>query len=319
MDRDFRLDCVRVCALFLILVCHLAQPLCIGGGEVIHDVCAYIGNSIFFILSGLLLGRAWQGKGCPQYDMRFLARRFVKIWIPFLFFIIPYILWLACMHGVSVQSSVMNVFMLSWFAKLPAAGHLWFVTAILMLYLTMVILSRVRCFRKIALGIIVVVLALIGDLCMHKVGIRQTYLMPLLAAGSISFLFADKAITSKKLVCWSAILFVALLGCCVLTKGKLFSSYWVAVVAAVGVMRMIITVSSDMTHVGLTAIVSFLSRISFPVYLVHCVFLSDVVLPFRKMIANDFLFSLGYFMFAIALGSVIHYLASLVERRVFVR
>jgi surface polysaccharide O-acyltransferase-like enzyme len=271
---------------------------------------------MFFILSGLLLGRAWCAKGCPHYDIKFLMQRFLKLWLPFLSFMIPYIIWLSFSRGISVMDALMNVFMLSWFAKLPAAGHLWFVTAILMLYLVMMILSRSKKTYRVFLGSVLTAVALICDITMHMVGIKQAYLMPLLTAGSIFFLFSDKIKLPDRFRNLMFMLFVCLAGCCVLIilpKDRiLVSDYWLGIVSAGGAMGMIIVASSYIAQGYLTTTIRFLSGISFPVYLVHCVFLSDIVLPFRTMIPNDILFSFLYFIFAVIFGWLINSLACLV-------
>ena len=185
--QDSRYDVIRTMALGMILICHLAPHFSSRLMIPLHDVFAQIGNCTFFALSGVLLGRKWLVERCRDYGTRFVLHRVVKLGIPFLIFMIPYIvLLLLTGHSLSPLQVVLNLLGLSWFAKLPDAGHLWFVSAILIFYLTLVPLSRIGAWIREHTYVTLscsFVLALGVQFALWYLGVKQAYLIPLLWGG----------------------------------------------------------------------------------------------------------------------------------------
>ena len=213
MTRDFGYDVVRVVGLWMILVCHILSHFSSWWAGPMHDILAQCGNSVFFILSGCLLGRTWISNGCGPYGWRFVGRRLAKLWPTFATFVVLYVVALeVCGHALSVRQIVMNVTMLSWFAKMPAAGHLWFVTAIVIFYVSLVGVSRIgRLARQHARGAVVTSLALTMGVqyVLWRCGIRQAYLLPFLYGASFLFLFGDRIRSDRRALCSAGIVLPA--------------------------------------------------------------------------------------------------------------
>lgn len=72
-------DWLRVGALTLILTCHFLR----GYDCALLDLpLGAVGNTVFFALSGWLLGLAWKAKGSPCYNIEFLKRRLLRLALP---------------------------------------------------------------------------------------------------------------------------------------------------------------------------------------------------------------------------------------------
>ena len=55
--------------------------------------------------------------------------------------------------------------------------------------------------------------------------------------------------------------------------------------------------------------VSWMSKVSFEVYLVHCIFIEDVIFPFRSFFGNDILYALNYVVASFALAGLLRLIA----------
>ena len=193
--RNSGLDLVRVLALWCIMTCHFCSVYGNPLSEAIHDIFAVLGNSMFFILSGLLLGRKWRADGCPSYGFGFVIRRIKRLYPPFVVFVALYVVMLLC-KGIEVPAwrILMNIGMLSWFSKLPGAGHLWFVTGMMILYFVFMGASRFGYGIRVrieAWWIWLFVAVGIALVLLHFSGFRQTYFIVFVLGSLIAFLYGD--------------------------------------------------------------------------------------------------------------------------------
>ena len=70
MNRYHDFDRLRVVALMMILACHFVRSI---GFYSLDLVLGAVGNFIFFVLSGWLLGLAWQGSGAGTLGLVVLS------------------------------------------------------------------------------------------------------------------------------------------------------------------------------------------------------------------------------------------------------
>ena len=60
--------------------------------------------------------------------------------------------------------------------------------------------------------------------------------------------------------------------------------------------------------------VTWMSAVSFEVYLVHCVFLEDALFPFGDFFGNGILYALNYFIASFALAWLLHLIANFLRQ-----
>ena len=139
--RDYTLDLVRVCAMFLIVLMHSPIPNSAFG--IIMSGVSYMtmpGIGLFFMVSGALL----LNNKLSQRD--FLKKRFSKILWPTLFWTLFYI-------AVNIITSTSETNIIKTLFNIPFAsqgnGVLWFMYALVGLYLLTPILSKwLQCTTK---------------------------------------------------------------------------------------------------------------------------------------------------------------------------
>ena len=135
MERDYRLDVLRVIAISLIALMHSPIPDS-APGFVLSGI-SYLtapGIGLFFMISGALL----LGNRLSTCD--FLKRRFSKVVYPTLFWTLFYFLLKLIKHPTSSTETMRIIFSIPFSAQ--GHGVLWFVYTLAGLYLLTPILSR---------------------------------------------------------------------------------------------------------------------------------------------------------------------------------
>lgn len=174
-------DYLRVFACLLVLLCHWTQS--VGHAEWAGCLSGGTGNTLFFALSGLLLGAASAGGG---YKLDFFKKRFLRLYPAFFLLLVVHI---GVLYGTGVRlparSLILNFLGLSWFAHLPGTRHLWFVTGIAGLYALLFALSHMGARRWSVPLCCAGLLAL--QVLLKAVGISQGSYCSLLLAGVLGF------------------------------------------------------------------------------------------------------------------------------------
>ena len=192
MRRYPSFDRLRVFALGMILVCHFVRSV---GFYSLDLVLGAVGNFIFFVLSGWLLGLAWQGRGHGPLGLPWLKRRLTRLALPLWGFAIPYFALLHVMgFDLKIKDIVMNLFLLNWFARLPGMTPYWFITAIAGFYFVVATITHIgrlneNRLRVILAGVVVTVVSQVG---LAIVDVRQGYVLTLFLCGLVAFCFADE-------------------------------------------------------------------------------------------------------------------------------
>ena len=140
------LDIIRVVAMLLIILDHY---MCTCGNEVITSIGLYLGRiavSIFFSMSAFVYGIKWKKNNYKHFDIKtFTHSRFIRIIIPLWIVLILIIaIEYALYHYFDITTIIFNFFGLGWFRPFLSAGHLWFITMILIIYVALIVFSHFR-------------------------------------------------------------------------------------------------------------------------------------------------------------------------------
>lgn len=205
-----------------------------------------------------------------------MKKRFLRIYIPLwvsLFFIIA-LEWYVH-HPLDVQTVAFNFLGLSWARSFTWAGHLWYITMIVILYTAFLLLSRMRLDRIpvwlwslsfIALSVMMICLPNLFN-TVSKVTIPHT-----LFFAAMVFSVGDKmmnfCVEHKYLIGIIALAFF--FGSWYLHLGGLFHSYTgiATVLNSTTGLLLFYTMASIIRSNG-TAIIGWLSGISYELYLIH--------------------------------------------------
>ena len=145
MIHKSTLDIIRVTAMIGVVADHYLQMT--GNNNLVNTGLQWGGVSvaIFFSLSAYLFGEKWcssENKGFEVWP--FLKKRFLRIYIPLwvaLIFVIV-LEWYAH-NPFDIKTVVFNFVGLSWARPFTWAGHLWYITMIVILYFVFLVLSRI--------------------------------------------------------------------------------------------------------------------------------------------------------------------------------
>ena len=299
------------------MICHLGQSF----GQPLFGIAGGVANCIFFVLSGLCLGIDWHKHGCARYDWRFLRKRIMRLYIPFLCFLIPYLLVLCATDVIGFGREVwLNMFMLSWFAKLPGAGHLWFATGMLFQYALLFGVTRLYVrtrIRGVALALIVLTICLFGQVMFVIIGVGQGYLLMMLASGVIAFLFGDRILrickyANRRMVALS--LAICLMGIVGLVWGwgrfNQTMYYWLCMAVAISIIfGCLLTIK----RVSLCGGIIFVSSISYEIYLIHYPLCSGSPIFLRKILDDELLYSATFIVVSLIGGILLNRLSKIVK------
>lgn len=139
-------DIIRVIAMTGVVADHYLQMS--GNNYLVNTGLQWGGVSvaIFFALSAYLFGEKWRSSGNNGFDvLPFLKKRFLRIYIPLwgaLIFVIA-LEWYAH-NPFDIKTVIFNFLGLSWARPFTWAGHLWYITMIVILYFVFLALSRIR-------------------------------------------------------------------------------------------------------------------------------------------------------------------------------
>ncbi len=132
--RLYWIDFIRVVAIFLVVVIHVAADLLYDWGKVpfsawmtgnIYDSIARVSVPLLFMVSGALL----LGKNEPMKD--FFLKRAMKLAIPFIVWSLVYLFWRCVVN----ESACTNKIILRLFLLDGTYYHLWFLYALIGVYL----------------------------------------------------------------------------------------------------------------------------------------------------------------------------------------
>ena len=195
IKRYAEFDVLRVVALGMILACHFIRSI---GFHRLDIPLGCIGNMIFFVMSGWLLGLAWESKNHPVYGWQFLKRRLVRLAVPLWLFAVPYMIWFKVSgHSLAAKDVFLNLALCNWFARIPGMTPYWFITAISAFYIAVIALSRVKLqkSRPLLVAAILATFAILIQTALSFCGIRYGYILVLMSCGALAFLNANRLLS----------------------------------------------------------------------------------------------------------------------------
>lgn len=241
---------LRAAAVVCILFCHLFEAYGAAGSGLF-----YVGVPMFFAISGFLYGKRtitnWR---------QWVLRRMMKLYLPYLLFIVPVLLlYFVFKPGeMPVSAACMYLFNLQGFSgSVVGLNHLWFVTAIMACYMLLPCLQRLQRQRTLAL-----LLSWLFFLLLYIFFNGRFYWLPLYSIVYFSAL-------SHLKTSWCAAMAVLCLQafCPGLDEAVRYSLVRNLVGLLIVFSTLILYVKSGKN--SLSRSVKWLSDISYPLYLVH--------------------------------------------------
>lgn len=101
---------------------------------------------VFFALSAYLFGMKWAKDNHKQFAViSFLRKRSLRIYLP-LWLMLPMVIGIEYLirHTLDMKTVLFNVVGLGWAKPFCIAGHLWYITLMMFLYIVFLIFSRIR-------------------------------------------------------------------------------------------------------------------------------------------------------------------------------
>lgn len=311
MKKDSRFEILRVIGLACILLCHYALHINTRFADGVHDVLAPMGNFIFFLISGILMGMKWDASGKAKHGVSFLVRCFKRIYYPLWWFLGLYFA-IMCIAGIRIPltSAVMNVLGGCWLSKMYWGGHLWFITLILSFYAIVFVISRWGGVRKVVQCTIVVACSAALQWLLWAMGIKQAYIVAFWMPGCLMFLFYPEfemlltRLKQRRIVATVIGLGLAVLGYAgivMLTDNDFISRSWIGAFCGVVLIAIFLLWCRKDISVPL---IGFVSGISFDIYLSHSLLRFYTV---RHACGNDFVWFFVYIVGAFAMGTALKY------------
>ncbi|MBE6148953.1 MAG: hypothetical protein E7167_05690 [Firmicutes bacterium] len=286
---DYKLDCLRVLSMFLVIVIHVANYYCRAFstisslsyfGAVIFNALARISVPIFFMISGALLLS-------KEYDEKKNRQRIYKMIITLIIFTIVYLVW----DIFYMKQTDINYIGL---ITSPERSMLWFMYAIIALYIALPFIKILVDGMDFHLEKIFVTLWLIlnGGLYILKLFVKLdiNYLVPIISGtyylgyfivGYLIYKYKDKIAFKKYNVHFLIVLIISLLFTIGLTYANSISRnmYYDNFLAYRSIFIMLSSISSFILIYFNIAdkknnLISFVSPYSFGVYLVHGILLN---------------------------------------------
>lgn len=308
--RYVEFDALRVVALGMILICHFIRTV---GFHRLDIPFGCIGNMIFFVISGWLLGLAWGNKGYPQYGRRFLVWRILRLAVPLWLFAVPYMTYLKAIgYHISIKDVILNLTLLNWFDRLPGMTPYWFITGIASFYVVVLFMSRVRnvVHRPVSSSFMIIGMAIAVQCLLSLNGIRYGYFLIMIAVGLLCFLNAKKIydgflqyIHISSML--SAAVAILLLLCYWLgvTHNSIVVGTPICYYATIPVALFITTMVFSLPRtIQANKIVEFISSISYEVYLVH----SAMLLFMKPLSSNSLMYAALFLVGTFALAIPLH-------------
>lgn len=326
--RFFYLDYIRVIAIICIVVCHC----CFEFNEIIW-LGRYLGqifNSIFLCLSAFLFGLKFKKEDYRKFHKEFIWLRLKRLSITYYpFLIIMFIFLTATNQPYNLTDVILHVLYLAWFDKLIGFEHLWFLTIIVFCYISIYLYSKlwhISIFNKIFAikKINLILLCLILYLISTQINLLHLPGQFILYIGLYLFIFsnADQILhyikTMKRLKAITLFLLTNIPIIFCYYSFNIFDykniSYALSIICASSFFIFLVNTFQNIKE---TKYVSFISNISFEIYLIHHV-LSFGEYSIYKLMKVDFI--TGFILvliISIIIGYIFHRFSNYITKNIF--
>ena len=316
IKRYAEFDVIRAVALGMILACHFIRSI---GFHQLDIPLGCIGNMIFFVMSGWLLGLAWESKHHPVYGWQFLKRRLLRLAVPLWLFAAPYmILFMANGHALTAKDVFLNLALLNWFARIPGMTPYWFITAIAAFYIAVIVLSRIKRYQShpFVVASILVASAILIQVSLSFCGIRYGYILLMMLCGALAFLNANRLLAfigkriAKSIICCEIVAIVIMflvfwwLVCCDIIVVGTPTCYYSTIPIALLIAILVFALPDYIKKMHAW---TFLSSISYEVYLVH----AAMLIWTKSVSCNIAIYAASFLAGTLVFAILLHYLSPL--------
>lgn len=165
--RDISISYLRCISMFFILLCHIVSNSSITFISITSQFFN-VGVTIFFLISGYLFGK----KGINYSVKEFYKKRYMKVFFVYhIFLLILFIIYLILNQKINFYSWLSYIFCIQTIVQtnILGAGHLWFLTIIMICYLVTPFITKFQSSEKLILIILTsFVLSVIIAFTMHE-------------------------------------------------------------------------------------------------------------------------------------------------------
>lgn len=278
MKRTNSFDYIRAYSIVGILICHFLfnWESTTGTGRWLASTF----NVIFLMLSAILFGLKWDETGNKPLPISFITKRIMRLtctYYPFLAIMFCFLFFID-RYSLGIKDIIMHLTFLPWFDKLPGFGHLWFLTMIVICYVGILIYSRFRKYLHY----------LLLPLLFVSAGLHYVFLSLGLPGQMLSYLIVFVIIFEHcdKFCCYAkkaslylsvpttitATIGIAALFYQGIYENNRFVAEWLGIIDAVLIMFCTLALFNKIKTEKCDRVTTFLSNISFEIYLVHHVF-----------------------------------------------
>lgn len=294
MKRIIAFDYIRIISITGIILCHFLYNY-----DSCRSLAGWLGNTfntIFITLSAFLIGFKWENKNRQVLKLSFFTNRIKKLsftYYPYLLLMFLFIFFIE-QQTPKIGDIVLHFSFFPILQRIPNWGHLWFISLIVLCYLSIYLYTKITTHIKINAAVVVlisIIALIIVQFCNFTPILSNcivyicTYVLiftntrPLMA-------FIEKQNSIQKVLIY--LLLVAV--CIILAHNKNFnkSNLHGLIIGVFSAILLFIVMFNLFNNKKANNFVCFISEISFEIYLVHNIFtLSDYSLA--KHIENPIL------------------------------
>ena len=284
MQRDKKIQLLRIMAMFMIVACHLVQEY---NSDTIAMTAQFfnVGVYVFFLISGFLYG----GKEIGGF-LKWFIKRMTKLLIPvYIFLIFVFAMNYLILGSFSIEKIFVYLFNLQGvFGTVLGASHLWFLTTIMFCYGLIPLFSVIRKWKSnLRSGLFllaILMMALIISFTYKYAGQQLFYILTF----ALGYLFGPKL---KKipanwamLLCTIGLMFIIRLVARKFVDGTILYDVIVSSITHIVISVSLFVAIFKINLKTKEKTLNRLDSMSYYIYIVHYIFM---VGPLRLMGATD--------------------------------
>ena len=311
-ERDYSLDFLRVISMILVIVIHMSNFYCRAFGDIsnvsylgatIFNGIARISVPIFFMISGALLIKG-------EHDDKKYKKRILTYVLILLFWSLAYYFW----NVFYMKDTVFNIKDLLEALFIPTKRHLWFMYAIIGIYIVLPFIQNMfkniddklkKLYMYLWLGLcggVYMLTLLLGRSSTLEFPIpliQNAYYLGYFIAGYIIYDYANKLDKKKSLKYWfvyiiSSIVIIASTYIISIELGKYYESMFAyrsifMMLASISMFILVVVNKDKIIGKNMTKIINVISPYSFGIYLTHVLFLNLLTENFNILKINSFI------------------------------
>lgn len=311
-ERDYSLDFLRVISMILVIFIHMSNFYCRAFGDIsdisymgatIFNGLARISVPIFFMISGALLIKG-------EHDDKKYKKRILTYVLILLFWNLAYYFW----NVFYIKDTVFNIKDLVESLFIPTKRHLWFMYAIIGIYIVLPFIQSMfknmddklkKLYMYLWLGLcggVYMITLLLGRSSTIDYPIpliQNAYYLGYFIAGYIIYEHINKLANKKTLKYWVIYIVssVVIIGSTYILSME-FNKYYESMFAYRSIFMMLASISmfiivvvnkDKILNKGVIKVLNFVSPYSFGIYLTHVLFLNLLTENFNILKINSFI------------------------------